>query len=126
MTFRITALMLPLLAASACGGYAAPAPAPAVPRSQQGASYIYDGTVHTVRAEAGSLDLITGVGPALRMIHMTVPSSATLEASGKRVALTDLKPGDVIHAQCRLTAQGMVAEAIRVLPVAQTQGPGPA
>src|SRR5438552_2887968 len=84
------------------------------------------GTGHTVRAEAGSLDLTTGVGPALRMIHMTVPSSATLEASGKRVALTDLKPGDVIHAQCRLTAQGMVAEAIRVLPVAQTQGPGPA
>ena len=126
MRFRIPALMLPLLAASGCGGYAAPSPAPAAAGSQLGATYRYDGTVHTVRSEPGSLDLITGVGPALRMIHMTVPPSASLEAAGKRVALTDLKPGDVIHAECRLTAQGMVAEAIRVLPVAETRKPGPA
>jgi hypothetical protein len=126
MKFAAAALILPLLAGSGCGGYASSAPGPAVPASQLGASYTYNGTVHTVRAEAGSLDLITGVGPALRMIHMTVPPSAKLEAAGKRVALSDLKPGEVIHAECRLTAQGMVAEAIRVLPVAQTQGPGPA
>jgi hypothetical protein len=122
MRIHLPVVLLPLLVATACGGYASPVQAG--PRLQQLAAYTYDGTVHTVRTAPGTLDLITGVGPALRMVHITVPSSATIESDGRRVSLADLKPGDVIHAECRLTDQGMVAEKIRKPPVEVAQGTG--
>jgi len=121
MRIRVTALVAALLVVTS---RALPAPAAPARPSAQPAPYVYNGTVHTVRAAAATLDLITGVGPALRMVHMTVPSSATIESDGRRVTLADLKPGDVIHAECRLTDQGMVAEKIRKPPVEVVQGTG--
>jgi hypothetical protein len=111
MKYSIAALILPLLAA----GPAAPeAQSPSA--AQQPAAYVYNGTVQTVRSDPGTVDVITGVGEALRMVHMNVVSTTTIEAAGRRLTLGELKPGDVIHAECRLTAQGMVADKIERVP----------
>jgi hypothetical protein len=86
-------------------------------RSQGPTAYVYRGTVETVQPQAGSLDLITGVGMALRLVHIRT-SPATRMASGTTtLTLKTLKPGDVIRADCHTTEQGPVADRIeRILP----------
>jgi hypothetical protein len=114
-------LLIPLLATASTAQGAEQRPA-----SQQPAAYVYNGTIHVVRAEPGTVDLITGVGSALRMVHMNILPTTTIEDAGRRLTLGDLKPGDVIHAECRLTPQGMVADRIRKVTVQRSGGTGPA
>ncbi len=82
--------------------------------TQPAASYTYRGTVHDVNAPTGSLDLLTGVGMALRLVHMTagpaVRGSAAAPTAGLR--MTDLKPGDVVRVECRRTSTGLVVDRI--------------
>ena len=101
-------LVIPLLATAPAGPGVARQPA-----SQQPAAYVYNGTVHVVRTESSTMDVITGVGLSLRMVHMNVLPTTAIEADGRRIALSDLKPGDVVHAECRLTPDGMVADRIQ-------------
>lgn len=85
--------------------------------TQPAASYTYRGTVHAVNAPTGSLDLVTGVGMSLRLVHLTagpaVRSSAAAPTAGLR--MTDLKPGDVVRVECRRTNAGLVVDRIEKL-----------
>src|SRR2546430_16236042 len=56
----------------------------AVDRHPQGAaqpapSYTYQGTVRAFTAKTGALDLITGVGMALRIVHVTLAPARSEE-----------------------------------------------
>ena len=84
----------------------ATAPAANVQTAQPAARYasVYRGTVHAVRPQAGTLDLITGVGFALRLVHMR---------SGPGVSVASLKPGDVVRAVCHTTSAGLVADTLQ-------------
>jgi len=75
-------------------------------------TYTYRGTVHTVQPRAGSLELITGVGFALRLVQMRAVAATRIEKAGVAIALADLKPGDVVRADCRRTTMGLVADRI--------------
>ena len=81
-------------------------------RPQQPAPYTYHGTIQAVQAKAGSLDLITGVGMALRLVHMRTTSGTHIASGTASLALRDLKPGTVIRAECHPTDQGLVADRI--------------
>jgi len=81
-------------------------------RPQQPAPYTYHGTIQAVQAKAGSLDLITGVGMALRLVHMRTTSGTRIASGTASLALGDLKPGTVIRAECHPTDQGLVADRI--------------
>ena len=87
------------------------------PAPSQSQSYTYRGTVHAVNAQTGSLDLVTGVGMALRLVHMTVgggPGARTsAPAAGLRIA--DVKPGDVVRVDGRRTSAGLVVDRIEKL-----------
>ena|SRR5437870_5740363 len=74
-------------------------------------TYTYQGTVHAVNSKAGSLELITGVGMALRLVRMSMAPAA-------RPALAQVKPGDVVRAECRRTEAGLVADRVEKLKVA--------
>src|SRR6266566_3602995 len=63
--------------------------------AQRELPYTYQGTVHAVKA--GALDLITGV-----------------VGEGASLALGDLQPGDVVRADCRMTATGLVVDKIEL------------
>ena len=78
----------------------------------QPSTYIYQGTVHTVQPRASSLELITGVGFALRLVPMRAVAATRVERAGVAISLADLKPGDVVRADCRRTALGLVADRI--------------
>ncbi len=45
----------------------------------QPSTYTYRGTVHTVQSRAGSLELITGVGFALRLVQMRAVAATRIE-----------------------------------------------
>src|SRR2546430_12307875 len=61
-------------------------------------TYTYRGTVHTVQPRAGSLELITGVGFALRLGQMRAAAAARVEEAGAGNAPADPKPGDLARA----------------------------
>ena len=81
-------------------------------RPQQAAPYTYQGTIQAVQPKPGSLDLITGVGMALRLVHMRTTSGTRIASGPASLALGDLKPGTVIRAECHPTDQGLVADRI--------------
>lgn len=84
--------------------------------TQPAASYTYRGTVHAVNAPTGSLDLLTGVGMALRLVHMTAgPAVRSTAAPTAGLRMVDLKPGDVVRVDCRRTSAGLVVDRIEKL-----------
>jgi hypothetical protein len=85
---------------------------PAAAAAQQDVPYVYQGTVHSVKR--GAVDLITGVGHALRLVHMrTLPTTEIATAAGA-ATLSALKPGDVVRADCRKTDAGLVVDRIEI------------
>ena len=73
-------------------------------------SHTYRGTVHAV--QPGALDLVTGVGYALRVVHIRTPATTVVARGSVALHVSELKPGDVVRADCRLTDTGLVAERI--------------
>lgn len=110
-TAALAAVLLTPLVASAP---AALHPPPAV---QSAPSYTYQGTIHAVNVRSGWLDVITGVGMALRLVHMSTSPTTLLAGSGGALRLADLKPGDVVRADCRRTDAGLVVSRIEKLEV---------
>lgn len=82
------------------------------PSSPQPAAYTYQGTVQAVQPKTASFDLVVGVGYALRVVHMRTLPVTQFARGGARLSLADLKPGDVVRAECRMTATGLVADRV--------------
>ena len=82
------------------------------PSSPQPAAYTYQGTVQAVQPKTASFDLVIGVGFALRVVHMRTSPVTQFARGGARMSLADLKPGDVVRAECRMTATGLVADRV--------------
>jgi hypothetical protein len=80
--------------------------------AQRNVPYVYQGTVHTVKS--GSVELIIGVGLALRLVQVRTLPTTVVASEGAPVALTDLKRGDVVRADCRLTDTGLVVDRIEI------------
>ena len=78
--------------------------------AQPAGSYTYQGTIRAFTANTASLDLITGVGMALRIVHVTVAPAAG-------VAGLEFKPGDVVRMECHRTDTGLVADRIERVEV---------
>ena len=85
--------------------------------AQPAASYTFQGTVRAVDARTGTIELITGVGMSLRVVRMTMAPTTRLIAAGATPRLADLKPGDVVRAEGRRTAAGLVADRVEKLAV---------
>lgn len=103
----VTLAALLVVAAAAAAQQAAPA-----------APYIYQGTIQSVEPRTGAVSLLTGVGFALRVVPMTVTSATRIEARGASLGFGALRPGDVVRAECRRTAEGLLADRIERLAAA--------
>jgi hypothetical protein len=94
------------------------------PFSAQHTAYTYQGTVQAVHPKTASFDLVIGVGYALRVVHMRTSVGTQITSSGARMSLADLKPGDIVRAECRMTATGLVADRVeKVEPSGSKQEP---
>jgi hypothetical protein len=84
------------------------------PATQPATSYTYVGTVHAVNAQTGTLDLITGVGMSLRLVHMTAGPAVRTSSPTVGVHIADVKAGDAVRVECRRTGTppGLVVNRI--------------
>ena len=82
------------------------------PFPPQHTAYTYQGTVQAVHPKTASFDLIVGVGFALRVVHMGTSPATQFASDTARMSLADLKPGDIVRAECRMTASGLVADRV--------------
>ncbi|PYO42841.1 MAG: hypothetical protein DMD33_09255 [Gemmatimonadetes bacterium] len=109
---RIAALCAILLTPLAISG-------PAGNRTQSAAqpapSYTYRGTVHAVNASTGTLDLITGVGMSLRLVHLSAGPAVHTSAPTAGLRMADVKPGDIVTVECHRTSAGLVVDRIEKL-----------
>ena len=110
-TAALTAILLVPLVTSAPADWCALNSAQAAP------SYTYQGTVRAFNARTGALELVTGVGMSLRVVRMATAPTTQVVAAGTTPRLADLKPGDVVRAECRRTAAGLVADRVEKLAV---------
>jgi hypothetical protein len=86
--------------------------------AQPGASYTYQGTVRAFAPKTGSLELITGVGMALRIVLISVaPAAHAGGGTAARLAGPEFKPGDVVRVECHRTGAGLVADRIEKIAV---------
>lgn len=97
-------LLLPVFAHRAVARHARAAAQPA--------SFTYQGTVRSFTAKTGSLELVTGVGMALRNVRVSVTPAA-------RPAGVDLQPGDIVRVEAHRTAAGLVADRVERVEVAK-------
>ena len=99
-----------VLAGSLAGVAQQAAPQPAV-------AYTYQGTVHSVQAKTGTLELITGVGHALRLVQMRVPIGLQVAgtAGGASLGVRGVKPGDVVRVLCHRAGGSLVADKVEKL-----------
>ncbi len=81
------------------------------------APYVYQGTIRTVETRARTLTVVTGVGLALQVVRMRLAPDARLERGGTALAVSELKAGDIVRAECRLVEGALVAERIEKLEV---------
>jgi len=99
----VRATLLPLLALAV---FAAGQP--------QSAARTVRGTVHAVEPRAGSVEVVTGVGMALRVVRLQAMATTRIMRGGAGVVLTELRRGDFVRAECRWTDKGLVADRIEV------------
>ncbi len=82
------------------------------PSSSRPAPYTYQGTVQAVHLKTASFDLVIGVGYALRVLHMRTSPVTQFASDGARLSLADLKPGNIVRSECRMTPTGLVADRV--------------
>jgi hypothetical protein len=68
------------------------------------------GTVHAIQPKSGSLDLVTGVGMALRIVHVRIPLTERIAPAGAQ--LSTLQRGDIVRVQCHYSGNQLVADRI--------------
>jgi hypothetical protein len=73
-------------------------------------------TVRSVDAQARVLEVVTGVGYALRVVKLSFPQPAELKTSRGAAPLTQLKPGDLVRVEYVKNADANTATKIEVLP----------
>ena len=106
---RVLAVLVPMLLPLSTGMTGRRQP---VARGVESAPDTLRGTVQAVKADAGYLDVVTGVGLAIRIVHIWAVAETRVAAAGAAVSLTEIKPGDIVRVEYRVTAQGNIAETI--------------
>lgn len=72
-------------------------------------------TITAVDTESRSLDVITGVGHALRSVRIHLDPACRIMVAGAAGQLRDLERGDVVCIEYRKTTQGNMASAIETV-----------
>ncbi len=72
-------------------------------------------TVRAVDLEHRSLDLVTGVGYALRIRRVEAPAGLTVDDRGARLPLAAVTAGCIVRVECHRSAAGMVASTLELL-----------
>ena len=78
-------------------------------------AYVVQGTVQAVQPSTRSLSIITGVGFALQLLHIRTVPETQITSDSVTVALSDIKVGDIVRAECRMMDTVLVADRVEKL-----------
>ncbi len=81
------------------------------------------GTVCRIDSQAGRLDLLTGVGHAVRIHRIRLATDVSVKGRGAQGGIAALVPGVVCRVECRQEAAGPTATSIEVLELAPARTP---
>jgi DNA-binding transcriptional LysR family regulator len=93
-----------------------PPPLPSLP------SATLTGTVQSVDARARTIEVVTGVGYALRVVKLAWEATVTLKAAAAGAGMAQLKPGDVIRVEYAKAPDRNAVRTIELLPSPAPQG----
>lgn len=79
--------------------------------------YVLQGTVQAVHPSTATLDVITGVGFALRLMHIRTLPATQITSNQVTVAFSEIKVGDIVRAECRMVDTVLVADRLEKLTV---------
>ena len=90
------------------------APAGAQPASPSGPAVVI-GTVCRIDFQAGTFDLLTGVGHAIRIHRIHFASDVKVKGRGAQAGISALVPGVVCRVECQPATAGPTATTVQVL-----------
>ena len=98
---------------------AAPPPSPATAAGVERLT----ATVRAFDPRAGTLDLVTGVGMALRVRRVQLPAQMKVKVDGAESPASVLTPGCIVRAECRHAAGATVAYKVELVQAAPRRRP---
>jgi len=116
---RVAPLLIAGLCASAASGAQAPPPTrPAEPTP----AVTLTATVRAVDARTRTLQVLTGLGPALWVVTLVCDERATVRSDAGEVPLYQLKAGDLVRVRYAKVPAGNTATAVELLQWPQAGG----
>lgn len=115
-------LLTLLLSAFLSGAASAPPPSPAATPAAPLPSATLTATVQSVDAQARTLEVVTGVGYALRVVKLTWKATPTVKAAAAGAGMAQVKPGDLVRVEYAKAPDGNVVRTIELLPSPAPQG----
>ena len=94
---------------------AAPDAAFAVPATPAAMQDTLLGTVRAVDYDTQTVEVLTGVGLALRVERVLVQPDVPVSIEGREVPLADLRRGQIVRVVYRETVEGKVAASLEVV-----------
>jgi hypothetical protein len=73
-------------------------------------------TVQSIDAQARTLEVVTGVGYALRVVKISWKEAPTVKAAAAGAGMAQLKPGDLVRVEYTKSPEGNVVRTIELLP----------
>ena len=72
----------------------------------------YRGTVHAFSARTGELDLVTGVGMAMRIVRIQTTAATRISTGRSGPTSAQLQRGDILRVDCHRTGDAFLADRI--------------
>ena len=113
---RAPLLILSLAMFLAGGATSAAPPSPAAAPAAAGPSVTLTATVQSIDAQARTLQVVTGVGYALRVVKISWKEAPTVKAAAAGTGMAQLKPGDLVRVEYTKASEGNVVKTIELLP----------
>jgi len=98
------------------GATSAAPPSPAATPAPAVSSATLTATVRSVDAQARALEIVTGVGYALRVVKLSWKETPTVRAAAAGTGVAQLKPGDLVRVEYAKAPEGNVVRTIELLP----------
>jgi hypothetical protein len=95
---------------------AAAPPSPAATPSAPASPATLTATVRSVDAQRQTLEVVTGVGYALRVVKLSWKAAPTVKAAAAGTGMAQLKPGDLVRVEYGKAPEGNVVRTIELLP----------
>jgi len=76
---------------------------------------VVTGTVKTVDLAAGTFDLVTGVGYALRIQRVRLPAPLKVQGAAPESAAVVLIPGSIVRVEFRTTTAGTMGSKVELV-----------